>query len=111
MLVRLFTIIFSILLFSAHLLRFYGYVYPVILLAFLLTLLIKKSWVIKMWRMILLIIGIVWIKITAALILLRFEQHKPWLRLLVIMSALILFNFSSIYSTMNKKVRSYYGDI
>ena len=111
MLIRLFPIIFSTLLFSAHLLRFYGYVYPALLLASLLTLFIKKKWVIQLWRAFLLIAGIVWIKITVSLVLLRIDQHKPWLRLLLILSALILFNFLSLLSTRSKKLRLFYGEI
>ncbi len=108
---RLFPIIFSTILFSAHLLRFYGYVYPVALLALLLTLLVKKKWVIRLWQFLLLIAGIIWIKITISLILLRIDQHKPWLRLLIIMGAVILFNFFALLSTRSKKILAYYGGI
>jgi len=111
MFIRLFPVIFSTLLFAAHLLRFYGYIYPVLLLLACFTLIIKKKWVIQVWRGFLLLAGIIWIKITVSLIILRIDQQKPWLRLLFIMSALILFNFLSLLSTRNNKVRTYYGEL
>ncbi len=111
MFLRLFPLIFSTLLFAAHLLRFYGYFYPALLLALLLTLLIRKKQVIRVWRWFLLIAGVVWIKITVSLVLLRIDQQKPWLRLLIIMSAVVLFNFLSILPTRTKKVREFYGDV
>lgn len=111
MFVRMFPVVFSTLLFSAHLLRFYGWWPPALLMLACLSLFFPKRWILKSWQLLLLLFGIIWIKITVSLVWLRLEAGKPFTRLLIIMAALVIINFLSLLATRNKKVRQFYHDI
>jgi len=111
MIIRMFPVVFSTLLFSAHLLRFYGWWPPALLMLTCLTLFIPNRWVLRGWQVMLLLFGLIWIKITITIILMRLEAGKPLMRLLLIMGAMVTINFLSLLATRNKTVRKFYHDL
>ena len=108
---RMFPVVFSTLLFSAHLLRFYGWWPPIILMLACFSLLLPWRCILKTWQLLLLIFGVIWIKITVDLVSLRLESGKPYLHLLLIMAAIVVINILSLLSTRNRKVRQFYHDL
>ncbi|HHJ51830.1 MAG TPA: hypothetical protein ENJ89_01435 [Caldithrix abyssi] len=108
-LLRVFPIIFSTLLFSAHLLRFYGYWPPVLMMLLCFSLLSDKRRVLQMWQILLAIFTLFWIKITVSLVLLRLEKGMPWQRLALIMSAVVVVNLMSLLWTNRKTVKEMFN--
>jgi len=108
-LVRLLPLLLAIVLFAAHIMRFNGYFWPAIILLSATTLWIRRTWVLTMWR-ILVVIGIFeWVRATIYLVRMRMNTDVPFKRLLLIMGGVILFNIVVVYSLRNKKLKQYYA--
>ncbi len=108
-LVKVFPIIFSTLLFTAHLLRLYGYVPPILLMMLCFSLVLEKRWILRFWQALLTIFSLLWIIITINLVLDRIEKNMPWERLLLIMGALILINLLSLLWTNSASLKKIYN--
>ncbi|MBL7047175.1 MAG: hypothetical protein ISR95_06050 [Candidatus Marinimicrobia bacterium] len=101
-------VILSTLLIAAHLSRHYSNLIAFVGLILLLTLLIRKPWIPRLWQGLLSIAVVEWIITTVELVQFRWIHQEPWLRLLVILSSVILFNIFSIIWLENRKIKSYY---
>ncbi len=110
---RLAPMVFADLLFAAHVLRFYGFLPAILILAFGLTLLIKKSWLPGIWQILLLFAIGEWIRVTIEFVRYRLAMGMPYFRLIIIMGAIILFFIFVIFWWQNKKIQLYYkkGDV
>ncbi len=107
--VRLLPVIISDILLAAHFLRFYGFIPAVIILLLLLTLILRRKWIPRLWQGLLFIGTLMWIDTTANLLQIRLAMEMPWMRLLVIMGAVILFTIFSGFWLENKKLKSYFA--
>ena len=111
MFIRLLPVLFSTLLISAHFMRAYGNLIGFLFLLLLFTLFIRKSWIIRLWQILLSFAAITWIFTTINLINLRIEIGQPWLRLAIILGAIIVFTVWSAFWMENKKTKNYYNKI
>jgi len=106
--VRLLPLIFSVILIAAHVMRFNG-LYPALLvLALLLTLFIRSKWTLKGWQIALAAGIVMWAQTTYNIVQMRMAINEPWLRLAIIMGAVIAFTLYSILSLENKKIKAVY---
>ena len=109
MFVRLLPLLFSTLLISAHFMRAHGNLIGSLFLLLLFTLFIRKSWILRLWQVLLSLAAITWIFTTISLINLRIDLGQPWLRLALILGAIIVFTIWSAYLLENKKIKNYYN--
>jgi len=105
---RLLPLIFAQLLFAAHIMRSFGSVWAAAVLILLFTLFIRRDWIIRLWQIIITFEIIEWIRTTIIIVQLRLAVDMPFIRLLIIMSAVILFNLFVIYWLQRKKNREFY---
>ena len=107
--IRLLPIIFTTLLIAAHFSRGEQDVLAVFILFVLFTLFIRKKFILRAWQVFLGICALVWITVAIEMIQLRINMDLPWTRLLMIMSAIILFSGFSAWWMENKKIKTFYG--
>ena len=107
---RLLPVIFATILFAAHIMRFTS-LYPALaVLALLATLFIRKNWIPYMWQILTGLAIIEWLRTTIMFVQMRLDVGLPYLRLLVIMGVVILFNVYVLISLRNKKLQAFYVD-
>lgn len=106
---RLLPLIFAQLLFAAHIMRSFGLMWAIIILTLMLTLFIRHEMIIKIWQLIIALEIAEWIKTTIIIVQLRLAVDMPYLRLLIIMGAVILFNLFVIYWLQRVKSSAYYS--
>lgn len=108
MLLRLLPMIFADLLFAAHILRFHGTVPAFLVVLLLITLLIRKPWIPHFWQVLLLLAVGEWIRVTILFVRYRLAMDMPYIRLLIIMGAVILFFIFVIFWWQNKRIEAFY---
>ena len=109
MFVRLLPVLFSALLFSAHISRI-GYNLPaVIFLLLIATLFIRKTYILRAWQIILGLASLIWIQAGIGYVQMRMSSGMPWIRLGSIMAAIVLFTVFSAWWLENKKIKEFYG--
>ena len=105
---RLFPVILSTILFAAHVLRFNGLFWAIAVLLLLLTLLFRKPWIIRFWQILLSFAALKWVIITIELIQMRIAFDMPYLRLVVILFTVIIFNVFTIAWLESGKIKAHY---
>ena len=110
MFIRLLPVLFSTLLISAHFMRAYGNLIGFLFLLLLFTLFIRKSWIIRLWQILLSFAVITWVFATINLVNFRIEIGQPWLRLVLILGAIIIFTIWSAFWMENKRIKKYYSN-
>ncbi|HEM48991.1 MAG TPA: hypothetical protein ENO27_02155 [Caldithrix sp.] len=106
---RLLPLIFTQLLFAAHIMRSFGVIWALVVLMLLITLVIHREWIIRLWQIIIAFEIIEWIRTTLIIVQLRLAVEMPYLRLLIIMGAVILFNLFIIYWLQRKRIRNFFS--
>jgi len=106
---QLLPVILAHLLFSAHILRFYGLIPALIIVLLLGTLAIRNKWTMRIWQFFLMIQGLVWVGYTADVVQYRLVMDMNWIRLVIIMSIIVLFTIFSIFWLQSKNLKSYFG--
>ena len=106
---RLLPLIFANLLFAAHIMRSFGLIWALAVLAFLFTLFIRRDWIIGIWQVIIAFAILEWIRTTLVIVKLRLAVEMPYVRLLIIMGAVILFNLFVIYWLQRPKIKTFYN--
>jgi hypothetical protein len=106
--VRLVPLILSTLLIAAHFMRFYGLEAAVAGLLLLGTLFVRHQWILRFWQGVLAVAAIIWIDTTYGIVQFRQELNQPWLRLMIIMSAVIAFTVFSGFWLENKRIKAFY---
>ncbi|MBD3223168.1 MAG: hypothetical protein GF313_00450 [Caldithrix sp.] len=109
MFIRLLPVILSALLIAAHLMRYYGLEIALIPIVLLITLFIRHPLIRRGWQILMLISTIIWIDTTVELIHFRLVAQQPYLRLAVIMIAVILFTIFSGVMLENKRIQTFYA--
>jgi hypothetical protein len=100
--------ILSTLLMAAHFSRVDNNWLAILCLALPFLLIIKKLWVKRVYQILLVTGGPIWIQRTIVLIRMRQEAGESWIRLAVILSAVALFTMFSSLSFETKKARKRY---
>lgn len=110
-LLRLLPVIISTLLSAAHVMRFNGPIRAMTVLGILLTLFIRKPWIIRLWQVLLTFATLKWVTIAIELVQMRIAFEMPYLWLAVILIAVITFNAFAIIWMQNEKIRVFYSVI
>jgi hypothetical protein len=108
--IRLLPVILSTLLYAAHVLRFNGLPVAVMVLILLLTLFIRKPWIIRLWQILLAFAALKWVIITVELVQMRINFEIPYLRLAIILIIVAVLNLFTVFWLQNKKIKKFYGD-
>ena len=105
--VRLLPVIFSALIMSAHLSRAYQTELAIVCLILPFLLFIRKQWVARVFQVLLVIGGLVWIKTAWILAQIRQVHGESWTRLVVILGVVALFTGLSalVFQTKDLKKR------
>ncbi len=109
MFVRLLPVLFSALLFSAHISRAGYNVAAIILLLLIGTLFIRKTYILRAWQVVMGLASLIWIQAAVGYIQNRMSMGTPWVRLAFIMAAIVLFTAFSAWWLENKKIKEFYG--
>jgi len=106
---RVLPVILSLLLLGAH---FYRAGLPVVSAACLvlpLLLLLRKSWVPRLFQVLLLLGALEWLRAVYGFVAMRIAFGEPWLRLAIILGAVALFTGLSGLVFRLRKLRMFYG--
>jgi hypothetical protein len=110
-LIRFLPIILADVLLAAHFLRFSGIFPAALVLLLLVTLFIRRYWVVRLWQALMFIATLVWIDTAIKLIRLRLALDLPWLRLAVILALVILLTIFAGFWMESKKIKAFYRQI
>jgi len=108
MFIRLLPAIFSTILIAAHFSRAGFDALAIAVLALPLSFLLHYKSIPKIWQIFLSLTALTWIYVAAGFVHLRLEAGGPWIRLVIIFAAIVLFNAYSAWSMSSKKIRSHY---
>jgi hypothetical protein len=109
LIIRLLPLIFVQLLFAAHIMRSFGMIWALVVLILLFTLFIRRDWIIRLWQIIIAFEVVEWIRTTIVIVQLRLAVEMPYIRLLIIMGAVILFNLFVIYWLRRPIIINFYN--
>jgi len=106
---RLLPIILADVLLAAHFLRFGGIIPAGLILLLLLTLFIRRWWIVRLWQVFLFAATLVWIQTSFKLVGARLAMGAPATRLTIIMAGVVLFNVFALFWLENKKIKAHYN--
>jgi hypothetical protein len=107
-LLRLIPVILSFLLLAAHFYRSGQVVLTAICVAFLCLLFFRKSWVPKLFQILLVLGALEWLRSLYYFASMRIAWDQPWTRLAFIIGAVALFTALSGFVFRSKAVRARY---
>jgi hypothetical protein len=106
---RLFPVIFSFLILSAHFSRAGLTLFSLIFLLIPFLLLIKQTWIVRLIQLFLLIGSIEWIRILFVYASERQSFGEPYVRLVIILGIIALFTGLSALSFKNQALKERYN--
>ena len=106
--IRLIPLILSFLLLGAHFYRSGQVVLSGLCVLILLLLFLRKSWVPRMFQLLLILGSLEWLRSLYFFAAMRIAWDQPWMRLAIILGAVALFTALSGLVFKNNKLRSYY---
>ena len=107
---RLLPVIISFLLLAAHFMHA-GQTYLIILMLLLpLALIPRKPWVPMIFQLVLLVGAIEWLRTLVVIAQTRMGFGEPWIRMVVILGAVVLFTALSSLVFRNTALRKRYSD-
>lgn len=106
--VRLLPVIFSMLLLAAHFSRNQHDILAVLCIGLITLLFIKKSWIPRLFQILLILGALEWAGTTIQLVQVRMAQHMPWIRLIIILLSVALFTGLSALVFRMKALRQRY---
>ena len=106
--IRLLPAILSILLLGAHFFRAGNIAFVSCAVVTLLVLVIRKPWVARLVRIVLVIGGIEWIRTAVILARMRQAAGAPWMRIVLILGAVAAFTICSSLIFRFKSLRERY---
>jgi hypothetical protein len=95
----------SLLLLAAHFLRYGNILFTVLSLSAIPLLAIRRKWVVLLFRILLFLGTVEWVRTIWALVAIRMEFEKPYLRMAVILGVVALFSFFSAFVFNSERVR------
>jgi hypothetical protein len=105
---KLIPVYLSFLLLAAHFYRAGFIPLAAICVAILLLLLIRKSWIPRLYQVLLLAGAVEWLRALYDFAAMRIAFDQPWTRLALILGAVALFTAASGLVFNNRKLRSFY---
>jgi len=105
---RLFPVIFSFLILSAHFSRAGSPLLLIIFLVLPIFLFIKKAWVVRLIQIFLVIGSIEWIRALISYVSQRQSMDEPYMRLVIILGVVALFTGLSALVFKNKSLKELY---
>ena len=106
---KLIPVILSFLLLAAHFYRSGQIVLAVACVAMLFVLFFRKSWVPRLFQLLLVLGALEWLRSLYYFAAMRIAWDQPWTRLAIILGAVALFTALSGLVFSNKAVRARYG--
>jgi hypothetical protein len=106
--IRLLPVILSLLLLAAHFYRAGQVVVTALCLALPLLLLLRKSWVPRLFQLLLVLGALEWLRALYGFAAMRIAFGEPWTRLALILGAVALFTGLSGLVFRNRKLRARY---
>ena len=106
---KLIPVILSLLLLAAHFYRSGQIVLAVACVAMLFVLFFRKSWVPRLFQLLLVLGALEWLRSLYYFAAMRIAWDQPWTRLAIILGAVALFTALSGLVFNNKAVRARYG--
>lgn len=107
--IRLLPVMISLLLLNAHFSRAGFPILSLLFLIFPFFLLIKKQWIVKFLRVVLIIGTLEWIRTLFYYVSQRQEQGEPYFRLVIIIGVVALFTGLSSLIFKNKRLKEFYN--
>ena len=107
--IRLLPVILSLLLLAAHFYRAGQVVVTALCLALPLLLLLRKSWVPRLFQVLLVLGALEWLRALYGFAAMRIAFGEPWTRLALILGAVALFTALSGMVFKNRALRDYYA--
>ena len=105
-LVWLIPVFMSLLLLAAHFLRYGNILFMAISLLAIPLLAIRKKWIVLLFRILLFLGTIEWVRTIWDLVAIRMEFGKPYLRMAVILGVVAVFTFLSAFVFNSKRLRN-----
>jgi len=105
---RLLPVILSFLLLAAHFYRSGQLVVTALCLAMLLLLFLKKSWIPRLFQVVLLLGALEWLRSLYFLAAMRIAWDQPWTRLAVILGAVAIFTAISGLVFQSRALKAMY---
>lgn len=106
--IRLLPVILSLLLLAAHFYRAGQVVVTALCLALPLLLLLRKSWVPRLFQVLLVLGALEWLRALYGFAAMRIAFGEPWTRLALILGAVALFTGLSGLVFRNRKLQARY---
>lgn len=103
-------IILSHLVLAAHFLRDGNTFLFTLTLAVLPLLFIKKRWIIQLFRIVLFLGAVEWLRTIWILVNERMAFNQPYLRMSIILGVVCLFTFCSIFVFNSKRLKTRYAE-
>ena len=104
--VWLIPVFMSLLLLAAHFLRYGNILFMVISLLAIPLLAIRKKWVVLLFRILLFLGTVEWVRTIWTLAAVRMEFGKPYLRMAIILGGVALFTFFSAFVFNSKRLKN-----
>jgi len=108
-LIRLLPVILSFLLLGAHFYRSGNVVLTGLCIAVLLLLFLRKTWVPRLFQILLALATLEWLRTLYGMAAMRIAWNEPWTRLAVILIAVALFTVLASLVFRHNKLRTFYG--
>lgn len=108
MILRFFPIILCFWLLGAHFLRYGAWIPCLLLLVYPILLGIRHRWIPYMMSISLSLVALKWLHVTYTMITVRLMMGDDWLRMLVIMAAVVCFTLMSMCLFQGQKLKAYY---
>ena len=101
--------LFSVLVLAAHFLRTGPMILAMLCLIVPLILFVRRMWALRLVQLFLLLGAAEWVRTLIVLVRDRQAQGEPWLRLVIILGAVVAFTAGAAFILQAKKVRAHYG--
>ena len=106
---KLIPVVLSFLLLSAHYYRAGQLVIALLCIGILFLLFLRKSWVPRLFQLLLILGGLEWLRTLYFVAAVRMSLEHPWTRLAIILGAVALFTALSGLVFNSKTLRASYG--
>jgi len=100
----------SLLLLAAHFLRYGNILFMALSLLVIPLLAIRKKWVVLLFRILLFLGTVEWVKTIWTLTAIRMEFGKPYLRMAIILTVVALLTFFSAFVFNSKRLRNRFSE-
>ena len=100
----------SLLLLAAHFLRYGNILFMTLSLLAIPLLAIRKKWVVLLFRTLLFLGTVEWVRTIWTLAAIRMEFEKPFLRMAIILGVVALFTFFSAFVFNSKRLRNRFSE-